>query len=241
MIFEVRSLDDLSGPEVAALIAEHLAGMTGASPPGAVHAAGCGGPAQASRPPSGRSGRAISSADAARSRPSVATAGEIKSMRTRPAFLRQGVGQAGRTEIIRSGAGSGATASLFLETGTAEAFAGRALRFICVTALNGGRAPFADYGRHRLKRSLCKSVSVRSDRGAAVALAITAAARGRLHQEAQRSWTPPGVSSAEAGFGAVAAGRAILSGMGVGSRCNRLDKECALCKPNQKWVLCFRK
>ncbi|HQR22665.1 MAG TPA: GNAT family N-acetyltransferase [Burkholderiaceae bacterium] len=114
-------LDDLSSADVQALIAEHLAGMRGNSPRGHVHAlaieglrrpdvtfwsawqdtvlCGCG---------------ALKELDA--------ESGEVKSMRTRPAFLRQGVGQALLDEIVRTARGRN-YASLFLETGTGDAFA----------------------------------------------------------------------------------------------------------------------
>lgn len=114
-------LDDLSSAEVQALIAEHLAGLRGHSPPGHVHAlaieglrrpgvtfwtawrdsvlCGCG---------------ALKELDA--------RSGEIKSMRTRPAFLGQGVGQAVLDEIVRT-ARSRNYDRLYLETGTGAAFA----------------------------------------------------------------------------------------------------------------------
>lgn len=120
MPIELR-IDDLSSAEVQAIIAEHLAGMHGNSPPGHVHAlaidglkssditfwsawsegqvCGCGAMKQLS-----------------------ANSAEIKSMRTRTAFLRQGVAQALLSEIIRSAQDRGYT-QLYLETGTGAAFA----------------------------------------------------------------------------------------------------------------------
>jgi putative acetyltransferase len=119
MHFDFR-IDDLSEPEVQALVAEHLAGMRGNSPPGHVYAlaieglkkpevtfwsawrqsvlCGCG---------------ALKELDS--------TSGEVKSMRTRPAFLRQGVGQAVLDEIVRA-AQSRRYQQLYLETGTGDAF-----------------------------------------------------------------------------------------------------------------------
>jgi putative acetyltransferase len=113
--------DDLSSTEVQSLIAEHLSGMHSHSPPGQVHAlaverlrapgitfwtawddgalCGCG---------------ALKELDAC--------TGEIKSMRTRAAFLRRGVGQAVLDEILRAARQRGYT-RLLLETGTGEAFA----------------------------------------------------------------------------------------------------------------------
>jgi putative acetyltransferase len=114
-------VDDLSSPEVQVLVAEHLAGMRGSTPPGHVNAlaldalrahdvtfwtawadgrlCGCG---------------ALRELDA--------TTGEVKSMRTRAAWLRQGVGQAILDEIVRTATRRGYR-RLCLETGTGEAFA----------------------------------------------------------------------------------------------------------------------
>lgn len=104
-----------------ALVTEHLAGMHSSSPPGHVNAlaieqlrapdvtfwtawmdgalCGCG---------------ALKELDP--------RSGEIKSMRTRAAFLRRGVGQALLDEIIRTARARGYS-RLLLETGTGEAFA----------------------------------------------------------------------------------------------------------------------
>lgn len=134
-------LDDLSSPEVQALIAEHLEGMRGNSPPGNVHAlaidelrrpdvtfwsawqdsvlCGCG---------------ALKELDA--------ESAEVKSMRTRPAFLRQGVGQALLDEMIRTARKRNYT-RLLLETGAGDAFAAAHALY----ARNGFDwcGPFADY------------------------------------------------------------------------------------------------
>lgn len=113
-------IDDLTSPEVHALVAEHIAGMHAHSPAGMCHTlaveslrmphmtfwtawlgdelCGCG---------------ALKELDAA--------TGEIKSMRTRDAFLRQGVGQAVLDAIIRTALERG-YARLYLETGTGAAF-----------------------------------------------------------------------------------------------------------------------
>lgn len=119
MAISVRQ-DDLSSAEVRSLIAEHLAGMHSNSPPGHVHAL------------------AIESLSA----PSVTfwtawmdgilcgcgalkeldpLAGEVKSMRTRSAFLRRGVGQAVLDEIVRTARRRGYS-RLLLETGTGQPF-----------------------------------------------------------------------------------------------------------------------
>jgi putative acetyltransferase len=112
--------DDLSSAEVQSLIAEHLSGMHSNSPPGHVHAlaiqslraanvtfwsawadgtlCGCGALKELDR-----------------------LTGEVKSMRTRSAFLRRGVGQAVLDEIVRTGRQRGYS-RLLLETGTGQAF-----------------------------------------------------------------------------------------------------------------------
>lgn len=119
MGIDVRQ-DDLSSVEVHSLIAEHLSGMYSNSPPGHVNAlaiknlqapsvtfwtawmdgilCGCG---------------ALKELDA--------LTGEVKSMRTRSAFLRRGVGQAILDEIVRTAHQRGYS-RLFLETGTGPAF-----------------------------------------------------------------------------------------------------------------------
>lgn len=113
--------DDLSSVEVQALVAEHLAGMHANSPPGHVHAlaierlrgpgltfwaawidgalCGCG---------------AMKELDP--------RSGEVKSMRTRAAFVRRGVGQAILDEIVGTARARGYR-RLLLETGTGAAFA----------------------------------------------------------------------------------------------------------------------
>lgn len=133
--------DDLSAPEVRALVAEHLSGMAASSPPGHVHAlaierlrapgvtfwsawlegalCGCG---------------ALQELDA--------RSGEIKSMRTRAAFVRRGVGQAILEEIERTARQRGYE-RLLLETGTGPAFAAAHALYL----RNGFQrcGPFADY------------------------------------------------------------------------------------------------
>ena len=133
--------DDLSSAQVQALIAEHLAGMHGNTPAGHVHAlaidglrapeitfwsawldgqlCGCG------------AMKALS-----------ATAGEVKSMRTRPAYLRRGVGQAVLDEIIRT-ARKRAYTHLYLETGTGEPFAAAHALYLRNGFVWSG--PFGDY------------------------------------------------------------------------------------------------
>ena len=133
--------DDLSSPQVQALVAEHLAGMHGNTPAGHVHAlaidglrapevtfwsawldgqlCGCG------------AIQALSS-----------NAAEVKSMRTRPAYLRRGVGQALLDVIVRSAREREYT-HLYLETGTGEPFAAAHALYL----RNGFSwcGPFGDY------------------------------------------------------------------------------------------------
>lgn len=114
-------IDDASGEEVQALILEHLSGMHKDSPPGHVNAlaldsfratditlwsawmdgrlCGCG---------------ALKEHDS--------EAAELKSMRTRAAFLGQGVGQAVLDQIIRTARVRGYK-RVYLETGTGDSFA----------------------------------------------------------------------------------------------------------------------
>lgn len=119
MGIDVRQ-DNISSAEVHSLIAEHLSGMHSTSPPGHVNAlaiknlqapsvtfwtawvdgflCGCG---------------ALKELDP--------LTGEVKSMRTRSAFLRRGVGQAILNEIVRAARQRGYS-RLLLETGTGPAF-----------------------------------------------------------------------------------------------------------------------
>jgi putative acetyltransferase len=114
-------IDDLSSPAVQALIAEHLAGMHSNSPPGHVNALAL----DSLRQPdvtfwSAWCGEDLCGCGALKELDS--SSGEIKSMRTRPTFLRKGVGQAVLDEILRTARRRNYT-RLYLETGTGLAFA----------------------------------------------------------------------------------------------------------------------
>lgn len=119
MTITVR-IDDLTSPEVHALITEHLAGMHGNTPAGQVHALAI----DKLRAPditfftAWRDG-ALCGCGAVRELDP--TRGEVKSMRTRQAFLRQGVGQAVLDAIERTATQRGYH-QLLLETGTGPAF-----------------------------------------------------------------------------------------------------------------------
>lgn len=113
--------DDLSSPQVQALVGEHLAGMHGNTPAGHVHALAL----EGLRAPGVSFWSAWLDGQLCGCGALKALgdgAGEIKSMRTRPPFLRRGVGQAVLDEIVRAARDSGYT-RLYLETGTGAPFA----------------------------------------------------------------------------------------------------------------------
>lgn len=119
MSLQVRT-DDLSSPEVQALVSEHLTGMRGHSPPGSVHALAI----EALRAPTitfltAWDGEQLCGCGALKALDALS--GEIKSMRTRPAFLRRGVGQAVLDALLDLGRSRGYR-TLYLETGTGHAF-----------------------------------------------------------------------------------------------------------------------
>jgi putative acetyltransferase len=119
MAIHIRQ-DDLSSAEVQSLITEHLSGMQSNSPPGHMHALAV----ESLRAPSVTFWSAwadghLCGCGALKELDPLT--GEVKSMRTRSAFLRQGVGQAILEEIIRTSRQRG-YARLFLETGTGQAF-----------------------------------------------------------------------------------------------------------------------
>jgi putative acetyltransferase len=113
-------LDDLSSAEVQNLVAEHLQGMHGNSPPGHVHALAIDG---LRRPEvtfwSIWEDQMLCGCGALKELDPVS--GEIKSMRTRAAYLRRGVGQFVLDEITRTAIDRGYR-HLYLETGTGPAF-----------------------------------------------------------------------------------------------------------------------
>lgn len=114
-------IDDLSSPASQALVAEHLAGMHGNSPSECVNALAING----LRQPeitfwTAWQGESLCGCGALKEL--NADAGEIKSMRTRSAYVRQGVGQAVLSEIMATARERGYR-HLYLETGTGEPFA----------------------------------------------------------------------------------------------------------------------
>ena len=119
MNIDVRQ-DDLSSAEVQSLIAEHLSGMHSNSPPGHVNALAI----ESLRAPSVTFFAAWADGvlcGCGALKELDALTGEVKSMRTRSAFLRLGVGQAVLDEIVRTAQRRGYS-RLFLETGTGQAF-----------------------------------------------------------------------------------------------------------------------
>ena len=114
-------IDDLSGEDTQALIAEHLAGMHGNSPPEHVNALALDG----LRAPdvtfwsAWRDGELCGCGALKELDPET---GELKSMRTRDAYLGQGVGQAVLDQILRT-AQERDYRHVYLETGTGDAFA----------------------------------------------------------------------------------------------------------------------
>lgn len=119
MTFHAR-IDDLESAEVQQLIAEHLQGMRGNSPPGHVNALALD---SLARPEvtfwSVWENEALCGCGALKELDPAS--GEIKSMRTRPAYLRRGVGQFVLDQIARTAASRGYR-HLYLETGTGPAF-----------------------------------------------------------------------------------------------------------------------
>jgi putative acetyltransferase len=133
--------DDLSGDQVRALIALHLAGMQAHSPPDSVFAldlSGLQGP-DVTVWSAWRGARitgicALKTLDPA--------SGELKSMRTHPDFLRQGVAGALLSHIILQATRRGLT-RLSLETGRGPAFEPALTLYRSRGFVDGG--PFADY------------------------------------------------------------------------------------------------
>ncbi len=119
MSFSVR-VDDLSGPEIAALLDEHLADMHVHSPAAHVHALDL----EHLRAPDVTvwtvwDGATLAGCGALRQHSPAL--GEVKSMRTASAYRRRGVGRLVLETIIAAAGARGLT-TLSLETGTAGAF-----------------------------------------------------------------------------------------------------------------------
>ena len=116
----VVQIDDLSSRDTQELVAGHLAGMHGNTPAGQVHALAI----ESLRLPdvtswTARMSGVLCGCGALKELDS--TSGEVKSMRTRSAYMNRGVAQAVLGEIIRTGHARGYDC-LYLETGTGPAF-----------------------------------------------------------------------------------------------------------------------
>jgi putative acetyltransferase len=113
-------LDDVSGAQVRALIARHLAGMHASSPPESVHAFDV---AQLTQPGlrfwSAWLGEELVGCGALKQLD--AERGELKSMRVADGYLGRGFGRAILEHLMREARATGLR-SLWLETGSAPAF-----------------------------------------------------------------------------------------------------------------------
>jgi len=140
MSIEVR-IDDLSSPEVQSLVAEHVAAMRRNSPPGSVYALAIEGLQRADITFwSAWKGGALCGCGALKQLD--ARSGEIKSMRTRAAYSRQGVGQAVLNCIVETAVARGYRA-LHLETGSGPAFEAAHALYLRNGFVRSG--PFGDY------------------------------------------------------------------------------------------------
>ena len=148
-MFEIRE-DDLSGAAVRGLLTLHLAGMRADSPPGqsfALDLSALRAPevtVWTAWTPAGLAGVGALKALGER-------AGEVKSMRTHPSCLRQGVGAALLNHIVGEAKRRGYR-RLSLETGRGEAFE-PALTLYRTRGFVDGEA-FADYAPNGFSRYL---------------------------------------------------------------------------------------
>lgn len=134
-------LDDLTGPEIRALLEEHLRNMARLSPPESVHALDI----DALRKPgitfwTAWSGNELLGCGALKQLNPVH--GEVKSMRTSSAHRRKGVARALLSHIIEE-ARSRSYARLSLETGSVQAF--EPARRLYLSSGFSCCPPFADY------------------------------------------------------------------------------------------------
>jgi putative acetyltransferase len=142
--------DDLSGEATRALIALHLAGMHAHSPPGQVFALGASGlTAPGVTVWSAWIGDAIAGLCALKELGEGS--GELKSMRTHPAYLRRGVAAALLEHVIDSARRRGLT-RLRLETGSGPAFEPALALYRKRGFVDGGA--FADYVKSDFNRFL---------------------------------------------------------------------------------------
>jgi putative acetyltransferase len=133
--------DDLTGEDVRVLLALHLAGMQAGSPPESVQALDLRG-LQAPNITVWTARMEGRLAGVGALKLLSPTAGEVKSMRTAPDFLRRGVGAALLEHLIAQAKQAGMTC-LSLETGSGEAFE-PALALYRKRGFQHGE-PFGDY------------------------------------------------------------------------------------------------
>ncbi len=134
-------LDDLQGPEIRALLEEHVSNMHALSPPGSVHVLDLG-KLRASGITFWTVWDGTELMGCGALKVLSATHGEIKSMRTAMAHRRKGVARAMLEHIIREARARGFT-RLSLETGAQEAFAPARTLYADFGFLPCG--PFGDY------------------------------------------------------------------------------------------------
>jgi putative acetyltransferase len=137
----VMRIDDLSSDESQSIVREHLAGMLDNTPIESVHAL----PLDKLRQPhitfwTAWAGSELCGCGALQTLDKQH--GEVKTMRTRPMFLRQGVGQAVLSQIVTE-ANSRGLKRLSLETGSSESFTAARSMYL----KNGFEicGPFGDY------------------------------------------------------------------------------------------------
>jgi len=143
-------VDDLSGDQVRALIALHLAGMQAESPPESVFALDLSG-LQAPEVTVWTAWRGARIASVGALKTLDAVSGELKSMRTHPDFLRQGVAGALLNHIIGEATRRGLM-RLSLETGRGPAFEPALAMYRKRGFIDG--VPFADYAANPFSQFL---------------------------------------------------------------------------------------
>ncbi|MCQ8239417.1 GNAT family N-acetyltransferase [Rhizosaccharibacter radicis] len=154
-MFSIRQ-DPLEAEPVLALLAAHLDGMHRNSPPGAVFALGLAGLRQPGITVwTAWSGDRLAGIGALRLLGDGV--GEVKSMRTHPAFLRMGAASALLDVIVEAARASGVR-SLCLETGRGEAFE-PALALYRRHGFKDGAA-FGDYRESAFNRFLRRDLSL---------------------------------------------------------------------------------
>jgi putative acetyltransferase len=133
--------DDLSSAQTRALLALHLSGMHESSPPGTVSALDLSG-LQTPDMTVWTAWHGDQIAAIAALKRLNSTHGELKSMRTHPAYLRRGAARALLAHIITQARAGGLT-QLSLETGSGAAFTPAHTLYLA-HGFNPG-PPFADY------------------------------------------------------------------------------------------------